>query len=319
MVSVLVILMVKALILEGLFAAVHMHANCDNENEGCGATTGETVYPACVTYDKDTSLVVAGFCPAALWEEKDPLYYNHDSVCFSIYRTGTLCGSCMANMSVMKTNSEKLKCVPDSECHFWSWLLYIASYLSTTLMLIIIVIFQPQLVSPKFNAAILAAQLIALPSNLHTLQVKSIAGIGAPEFFNRLIYDLYHIWNLDSTAGTLPHFRYCLPSTQHALAMDYLPAIYILTLALVLYAAIKLHANNCVIVVRLWKPFARCFSRLRRQVNPQASVIYAFAIFLLLAYSSIVQTSMYLLLPTGVYNINGTLLRLVMLFDGMHC
>ena len=98
--------------------------------------------------------------------------------------------------------------------------------------------------------------------------------------------------------------------------MDYLPAIYILTLALELYVAIKLHANNCVIVVKLWNPFARCFSRLRRQVNPQASVIYAFAIFLLLAYSSIVQTSMYLLLPTGVYNINGTLLRLVMLFDG---
>ena len=83
---------------------VHCIANC-SENEGC-SVAGEIVYPACVSYDKDTSLVVAGFCPAALWEEKNPLYYNHDSVCFSIHRTGTLCGSCMANMSVMKTNSE---------------------------------------------------------------------------------------------------------------------------------------------------------------------------------------------------------------------
>ena len=49
---------------------VRCSVNCDNENEGCGAITGEIVYPACVTYDKDTSLVVAGFCPAALWAEK---------------------------------------------------------------------------------------------------------------------------------------------------------------------------------------------------------------------------------------------------------
>ena len=43
---------------------VHCIANC-SENEGC-SVAGEIVYPACVTYDKDTSLVVAGFCPAAL-------------------------------------------------------------------------------------------------------------------------------------------------------------------------------------------------------------------------------------------------------------
>ena len=122
-------------------------------------------------------------------------------------------------------------------------------------MLIIVAIFQPQLVSPKFNAVILAAQLMALPSDLHMLRVKS-AGIGTPLFvdnFYKLIYYLYHIWNLDSSGGgTIHHFHYCLPSTQHTLAMDYLPAIYILTLALILYAAIKLHANNCVIVVRLY-------------------------------------------------------------------
>ena len=252
--------------------------------------------------------MVAGFCPAALWKDFQRLMipYN-DSVCIQKHHTGTLCGSCMANQSVVWTNSEELKCVSDSECHFWSWLMYIASYFSTTLMLIIVVIFQPQLYSlSKVNAVILAAQLIALPSNLRMLRVKR-AGMGTPLFvnnFSKLIYYLYHIWNVDSSSGTLPHFRYCLPSTQLTLAMGYLPVIYILTLALVLYAAIKLHANNCVIVVRLWKPFARCFSRLRRQVNPQAFVIYAFAIFNFFSwviYSSSVWTSMYLLLPTGVY------------------
>ena len=90
-------------------------------------------------------------------------------------------------------NLEELKSVSDYECHFWSWLLYIAFYLSMILMLIIVVIFQPQLISPKFNAVILAAQLMVLPSNLHMLRVKS-AGIGTPLFvynFN-LIYYLYN-------------------------------------------------------------------------------------------------------------------------------
>ena len=95
-----------------------------------------------------SSLVVAGFCPAVLWKDFQRLMipYN-DSVGIQKHRTGTLCGSCMANQSVVWTNSEELKCVSDSECHFWSWLMYIASYFSTTLMLIIVVIFQPQLYS----------------------------------------------------------------------------------------------------------------------------------------------------------------------------
>ena len=105
-------------------------AICNSESEGC-SVAGEIVYPACVSYDKDTSLVVAGFCPAALWKNfhRLTLPYN-DSVCDPSNRTGTLCGSCMANKSVVRTNSEELRRAPDSECHhFCSWLLYIASYL----------------------------------------------------------------------------------------------------------------------------------------------------------------------------------------------
>ena len=226
----MLVLMVKELLSEDLFAAV-LTATV-RVNEGC-SVAGEIVYPACVSYDKDTSLVVAGFCPAALWKNfhRLTLPYN-DSVCDPSNRTGTLCGSCMANKSVMRTNSEELRCVPDSECcHFWSWLLYIASYLITTLMLIIVVIFQPQLVSPKFTAVMLAAQLIAVPSNLHMLRVKS-AGVGVPLFvkiFIKLIYFLYHIWNLDSTGGTIRTSLLLLSPKHSTHTSNGLPACHLHT------------------------------------------------------------------------------------------
>ena len=295
---------------------VHCSFQCKN-GTGCYAAA-EILYPACVTFDHKSSRMIAGYCPAAHWKVYSilslPDYINNSSC--PTNRAGTLCGNCIANFSI-DANSIEMDCHSNFKCHNLSWLASLFSFLPLTLMSVVVAIFQPQLVSPKYNTVILAAQLIALPSNLWQIEHHKDSGLERIQanIFNVLYY-MYDIWNLDSTHNLLSDWHLCFSSMQAAATVHYLPAIYTLSLVMFIYISITLHANNCKLVVCVWRPFAYCFSRLRRRANPQASVVYAFAVFFLLAYSNIVHVSMYLLLPTSVYDINGTFLRLVMLYDG---
>ena len=293
--------------------------HCSNDT-GCHAVA-ETIFSTCVTLDRNTSRVVAGLCPLispyqGFHSLPDDLNELDNTVCQISYHTGTLCGSCMTNYS-LNANSFFFHCLLTEKCKH-NWLMYLASFLLLTLMFFLLVIFQPQLVSPQYNAVILAAQMIALPTNLQNFRYGM--QVHFPYKFVHLATDvivfLYTIWNFDSIHHAVPDTHLCVPNIQYALLIRYLPAIFSLLLILLLYICIELHAHNCRVVVCLWKPFAKCFSKLRRRVNQQASVIYTFATFLLLAYSNIVYTSMYLLLPTGLYDIDGKLQRLVLYYDG---
>ena len=59
--------------------------------------------------------------------------------------------------------------------------------------------------------------------------------------------------------------------------------------------------------VWLWKPFGKCFTRVKilRNLNPIASVIHTFAAFLLLSYSKLLFVSFSLMNYTTIYNITG--------------
>ena len=105
----------------------------------------------------------------------------------------------------------------------------------------------------------------------------------------------------------------------HALALEYIEAFYPLILILITYICIKLHDHNFRPVVLLWKPFHRCFVYFRRSWDSEASIINAFATFLLLSFSKILFVSFTLLdwIQVKLLNRNGTICSssLVMYYD----
>jgi len=106
----------------------------------------------------------------------------------------------------------------------------------------------------------------------------------------------------------------------HAFALEYIEAFYPLIFILLTYICIKLHDHNFRPVVLLWKPFHRCFVYFRRSCDYQASVIYAFATFLLLSFSKILFVTFivtYHIRPYALHS-NGTSLKhtpLVLYYD----
>ena len=100
-------------------------------------------------------------------------------------------------------------------------------------------------------------------------------------------------------------------STLQVLALDYILAAYPLLLILITYSIVELHARDCI-VVWLWKPFRRCFTRFQRTYI-QTSLVDAFASFLLISYVSV---SFDFLIPVYLHDVHGESMELYLFFDG---
>ena len=130
------------------------------------------------------------------------------------------------------------------------------------------------------------------------------------------LVNIYSVWNLDFEQSILPSVC-MIPGLGNmaALALGYLNAVFGLVLIITVYVLVELHARNVRLVVWLWRPFGMCFSRFRRQLNTKASLIDAFATFILLSYSKFTITSIMLLVPTELFNISGHVVGHVLLYN----
>ena len=100
----------------------------------------------------------------------------------------------------------------------------------------------------------------------------------------------------------------CLPlNGLQLIAIDYAIACYPILLVILTYVLIELHDRNVRVVVWFLKPFQACLSFLGlHQRDMKSSVISTFASFILLSYVKFLSVSSDLLLPTRVYDMNGT-------------
>ena len=114
------------------------------------------------------------------------------------------------------------------------------------------------------------------------------------------------MWNLDLIRYSFPSFCVSnrLNHTQ-VIALGYISVVYPLCLIILTVTLIKLHDHNFKAVVSLWRPFHKCFTRIRRGWNTKSDLANVFATFLLLSYST---KFLYLILTftegTRVYSMN---------------
>ena len=287
----------------------------------CSKDTAMLRIGVCMTYNNETEDTEIGPCPYISQRSNlsSDLYFRlpkHTSnltsfTCGSLHRTGLLCGECEDGFGPA-LYSYTLEC---KKCWGYGlgWLLYITlTVIPTTVLYIIVVVFHVSAPSPPLNAFILfchfAVYTFRLKPDLYLLITNELKGF-SNEMLKAMLA-LCGLWNLDFFRPIVPPF--CVSPNMknlHAFALEYIEAFYPLILILITYIFIKLHDHNFKPVVLLWKPFHRCFVYFRRNWDSEASIINAFATFLLLSFSKILFVSFTLLygMRVKVLNRNGTL------------
>ena len=232
--------------------------------------------------------------------------------CNYLGRTGFVCKECLPNKSppVYAYTFECIDC--DDDELVVNWLYYILlDFLPVTIFFLIVVVLNISTTSGPANAYIFFAQVIANPITVTRATNQLYAVIGKDhKYFLMIIKAIfilpYSIWNLDFFSVILQPF--CVVKdikNIHAYTINYITAFYPLFLIAVAYICIQLYARNNCLIVCLWKPFSWCFAKIRRNWELRASVVDAFATFLLLSYTKFCLLTFYLLVPLWTFDSAG--------------
>ena len=254
----------------------------------------------------------------------------NEAQCDSLGREGVMCGRCKEGYSLPVYSHQFLSCVKCHDYNYKNWMKYIAiAFGPLTVFYIIVIVCRISATSAKLNAFILTNQIVTMPAHVRVLLAIMAKNHVPPleRVILHTVFSVYGIWNLDFFRTFYEPF--CLHpdmSPLQVLALDYIVAAYPLILIVITYTLVELHDRNIRIVVLLWKPFHRCFSRFRRQWNIRTSLIDAFVTFILLSCVKFLSVTFDLLAPTRIFNSHGDTLgqyRLyydstVVLFDNQH-
>ena len=285
----------------------------------CSITANNTyanLYPIyCMSYGETTG-IIWGYCPYNSCSRRaesqctgrglrfvriprDLLLIN-DIMCGEINRTGVLCSKCKdgLGLAVFTYGLPCVQCLGNTH----GWLLYLAlALLPSTLFFLLLIALQIHVSSSTLDSMVLMCQIVVNVANWNPAGFNS--GAKSLNIFQIFLLTVYGIWNLDFFRYLIPPF--CINENMTALqvvSLEYLVALYPLFLITVTYILIELHDRGNRVLVSMWRPFHRCFTRFRRQWNPKATIIHAFASFLLLSYIKIMVTSSTLLRFSNLYN-----------------
>ena len=299
----------------------------------CDPQTRKVVVPPlyCLTYNEKMSMFLAGTCPflpntkkinnKCLPEKITNLTtFNEEVMCQDLNRKGVSCGKCNDH-SAVTLNSYSLECMNIEKCDNNNWtFVLLANLVPVTLLFLMVILFDINITSGYANTYILFSQMVSLQINV--LVIKYRLAFLTQNYFlaNHITLTLqsfYSIWNLDLGQSLTPNE--CVGhsiETIDSIALQYMSAFYGLGLVFITYCIVELHGYNFRLIVWLWKPFSKCFTRIRRQMNLSASLINALATFLVLSYSKLAFTSIILLTPSYLYNQTGHHVNTVVIYDG---
>ena len=264
--------------------------------------------PPCFCMSYLDGIDVIGNCPytCLYWLKQ----VNSTSCPEWLHRTVQMCGKCEDGYAP-PVYSYFFGCVNCSNYndYKYNWLKYIAvAYLPLTAFYFVVILCRIRATSAEANALLFIVQTSSFSS-----LVKFSSHQFQPNRNHRgqpLIVTLFTgFFNLDFIRGVYRPF--CLSphlSTIQVTALDYFIGVYPLFLILVTYGLVKPHDNSSL-VVRIWKPFNRCFAQLDKQWRMKGSLVDAFATFLLLSYVKMLNVSLDLLTPVSLFDVHGTTLN----------
>ena len=184
-------------------------------------------------------------------------------------------------------------------------LLYLAvNFIPLTLFYLLILVFQVRLTSAPMTCFIMYSQVMIIAfyavsgpghESLESVvsQIKFTDNGKTLRISTKILLTFYGVFNLDFFHYVLPPF--CISNKLrpiHVFFLGYISAFYPFLLILLTWFCVELHGRNFRPIVWLWRPFHRCFARLRRGWNTKSDLIDVFASFFLLSYSKILYQIM---------------------------
>ena len=311
----------------------------------CGQSIGGIIYcdeskdvfllsQYCMGYDEHIREEVVGRCPYTYSLFSDPnvsnigLYVklprNVDKLetflCDPLNRQGFFCSECKENYSYpMYPHFTKcVECNPSKYTR--NWIFYvIISYGPLTVFLVLVICLRISATSAPMNAFIFVSQIISQPpfqrGFFHTMDTSVYVFSHGARWLMKFLYSVYGVWNINFFTALIAPFCLPLQYARFVISLTYIIALYPLFLLILIYVLVELHSRDFKIIVFLWKPFNLCYTRFRRQLDIRASLIDAFATFLLLSYMKFLFVSFDLFFPTQFMAKNGSIVGLASYFD----
>ena len=219
----------------------------------------------------------------------------NDYMCGPLNRKGYLCSDCIdgfgPSMSIIEHPNHCYEC----RDNYRGVMLYLAIVLlPLTLLYLLILIFQIRMTSAPIPCFVLYSQLIVIVfSNTWGRSFDELATViftktGNTRAVTKVILVLYGIFDLDFISHTVPPF--CVSKDlrlYHRVFLGYITAFHPMMLILITWICIELHDHNFRMIVFLWRPFHKCFVRLRRGWDTKNDLIDVFATFFLLSFVKI--------------------------------
>ena len=269
----------------------------------------------CATFNEKTKLFSIINCPYFQWDRYGyhnyiPLPQNlsliNDFMCGPLNRKGHLCSECADGFGPSVT-SFGYKCADCTGALYGVPLFLFLKFVPITVFYIIFLAFQISVTSAPMPCFIMYAQVTFDFTSTNTPVLHKI--IPRDNLDHRvdikIILALYRVFNIDFGHYLLP--PYCLRSKIkfiHEAYLGYISAFYPLLLILLTWTCIELHGRNFRPLVWLWRPFHRCFVRLRRGWDTKSDIIDVFTTFLLLSYGKILYQTLLLLNRDKILNIS---------------
>ena len=234
----------------------------------------------------------------------------NDYICSPLNRKGYMCRDCIEEygptMIVSMCNDNV--CYKCSES-WHSIVIFLAlEFLPITLCYLIILMFHIRMTAPPMTCYIVYSQLIIYGLNRSCVEqllskVEFIEEKGRIRPVTKIFLTLYGIFNLDFLRYAIPPF--CISSKLkpiHIALMGYFSAFYPFLLITITWLFIKLHDRNFRAVVIIWKPFHKCFVKIRNGWSAKRDLADVFATFFLLCYDKIMYQTLLLLNTFQVRN-----------------
>ena len=270
----------------------------------------------CMTVDEHNKTVV-GTCPYTCGKLQlyDIDFNQLQHVCNDTWnRQDRLCSQCIANHGPL-VYSYGMECIPCSPKVVRNSIVYfLVSFLLLTVFCLVIITLRISGARPPMSTFILVSQVMSAPQYMSLIFVPNQKQFRSSHFVSHNVHDScwkifaasFGLWNLDILRSFYPQM--CLSpnmSTLQAKFVEYIVALYPLVILLVVFFCVKLYNHGYRVIFCLCRPVTTFLARLRQTVNVQASLIDAFATFIILSVNKVGYTSFIILQPMHLFSPTG--------------
>ena len=209
----------------------------------------------------------------------------NESMCAPLNRKGYVCSACKDGFGLSVT-SFGYKCI-NCTAHWYSVPLFLLlEFVPVTVSYLLILSFQISITSPPMPCFIMFAQFFIYITDYHHLWTGIVYDDnGELTLSYKVFRAFYGLFNLDFFRH-LP-LSLCLSNWLkpiHIAFFHYITAFYPLFLIFLTWILVNLHDRNVQLLVCLWRPFHKCFVRLRKRWDSKSDLIDVFITFFILSY-----------------------------------